>query len=254
MNPKESDTSTYLEDYSKSFCSIWDELIDWEKRSLAENGRISSILKEKNCSKILDVATGTGFHSLNLIRESFNVVSIDGSINMLEIAKKNATSMGVALDARKHDWRFIPESLFNCFDAVLCLGNSFTHLKNEEDRRLALKNFYSTLKPGGFLLLDQRNYEKFIKKTSKKNESGNVYCGSSFKIKPSIIDEKIATFEYKYQDSETFLLHMYTLYYENINSLILETGFKENTIQSLHNKNLSPPNDDIDFILHIAEK
>jgi hypothetical protein len=47
---------------------------------------------------------------------------------------------------------------------------------------------------------------------------------------------------------------MYTLYYENINSLILETGFKENTIQSLHNKNLSPPNDDIDFILHIAEK
>ena len=88
MNPKESDTSTYLEDYSKSFCSIWDELIDWKKRSLAENGRISSILKEKNCSKILDVATGTGFHSLNLIRESFNVVSIDGSINMLEIAKK----------------------------------------------------------------------------------------------------------------------------------------------------------------------
>ena len=31
MNPKESDTSTYLEDYSKSFCSIWDELIDWKK-------------------------------------------------------------------------------------------------------------------------------------------------------------------------------------------------------------------------------
>lgn len=254
MNPNESENYSYIEDYTKSFCSVWDELIDWEKRCIAENGRISNILKEKNCSKILDVATGTGFHSLNLIRDGFNVVSIDGSINMLDIAKKNADLMGLTLDSQKHDWRFIPESYFNRFDAIICLGNSFTHLNNEEERRIALKNFYATLKPGGFLLLDHRNYEKIKKQISTKNETGNVYCGSSFKIKPAIIDEKIATFEYKYQDKETFLLHMYTLYYENINNLLLETGFKENIIQSLHNKNLSPPNDEIDFILHIAQK
>ena len=69
------------------------------KRCIAENGRITNILKEKNCSKILDVATGTGFHSLNLIRDGFNVVSIDGSINMLDIAK-NADLMGLTLDSQ----------------------------------------------------------------------------------------------------------------------------------------------------------
>ena len=69
------------------------------------------------------------------------MVSIDGSINMLDIAKKNADLMGLTLDSQKHDWRFIPESYFNRFDAIICLGNSFTHLNNEEERRIALKNF-----------------------------------------------------------------------------------------------------------------
>ena len=31
MNPNESENYSYIEDYTKSFCSVWDELIDWEK-------------------------------------------------------------------------------------------------------------------------------------------------------------------------------------------------------------------------------
>ena len=51
MNPNESENYTYLEDYTKSFCSVWDELIDWEKRYIAENGRISNILKKTLINK-----------------------------------------------------------------------------------------------------------------------------------------------------------------------------------------------------------
>ena len=53
MNPNQSKNYTYLEDYTKSFCSKWDELIDWEKRCSAENGRITNILKEKIVQKFL---------------------------------------------------------------------------------------------------------------------------------------------------------------------------------------------------------
>lgn len=53
------------------------------------------------------------------------------------------------------------------FDAVLCLGNSFAHLidsfGDQREQKTAIENFMKCLKPGGFLLIDHRNYDHIIK-------------------------------------------------------------------------------------------
>ena len=247
-------SNQYLSDYSEEFSRMWDELIDWKEREAAENGKIYKILKDANCKKILDVATGTGFHSLGLIRKSFEVESIDGSINMLNVAKKNAQSIGVKLKTRQHDWRAIPKNYHNIFDAVICLGNSFTHLESIEDRVLALKNFHATLKPGGLLLLDQRNYAKMLESKSSNSATGNVYCGASFKINPSKLDEKIATFEYSHKSSSRFTLHMHTLFADQVKAWILAAGFKQHSMGPLLSKDSTENSDNISFILHCATK
>ena len=63
------------------------------------------------------------------------------------------------------------------FDAVICLGNSFAHLPDvtgdQENHRIAIRNFHEVLKPGGFLFIDHRNYDAIL--DSGKAPRRNVY-------------------------------------------------------------------------------
>lgn len=52
------------------------------------------------------------------------------------------------------------------FDAVICLGNSFAHMidnfGDQREQKQAIGNFEKCLKPGGFLLIDHRNYDNIM--------------------------------------------------------------------------------------------
>ena len=52
------------------------------------------------------------------------------------------------------------------FDAIICMGNSFAHLPDfhgdQREHQLAIQNFYDLLKPGGFLMIDHRNYDYIL--------------------------------------------------------------------------------------------
>lgn len=60
------------------------------------------------------------------------------------------------------------------FDAVVCLGNSFAHLMDNDEQLLhkqAIKNFEKCLKPGGMLLIDHRNYDNILETGSTPAKS-----------------------------------------------------------------------------------
>ena len=65
------------------------------------------LLREHGARSVLDVATGTGFHSVRLLREGFEVVSVDGSPNMLARAFKNARERDLLMRTVHADWRFL---------------------------------------------------------------------------------------------------------------------------------------------------
>ena len=83
-------TDLYKEEYVHSFVQKWDDLIDWEARASSEGDFFIRLLKERGVQRILDVATGTGFHSIRLMRAGFDVTSADGSPEMLARAFENA--------------------------------------------------------------------------------------------------------------------------------------------------------------------
>jgi len=134
-------------------------------------------LKKRNCKTVLDVACGTGVDSLLLVEEGFNVVSTDASDKMLKYALKERWER--RKDERfdkwvieEANWLNLAEDLEDIegakegFDAVICLGNSFAHLPDfggeQENHKVALANFASMVKPGGFLMIDHRNYDAII--------------------------------------------------------------------------------------------
>ncbi len=47
----------------------------------------------------------------------------------------------------------------NQFDLLLCLGNSLPHLTSEQELIVSLQDFHSSLRPGGMLFIQNRNFD-----------------------------------------------------------------------------------------------
>ena len=159
---------------------------------------------------MLDVATGTGFHSVRLIEAGFEVVSAYGSAEMLAKAFENGYQRGHILRTVQADWRFLNRDVHGEFDAIICLGNSFTHMFNEKDRRRALAEFYTMLKHDGVLILDQRNCDVIIDQGFSSKHT-YYYCGENVKAEPEHIDEGLAHFRYEFPDGSIYHLNMFPL-------------------------------------------
>ena len=251
-NPIEvRDSDHYQNEYIEGFVEKWDELINWQARSTSEGEFFIKTLKEHNADRVLDAATGTGFHSIRLIQAGFNVASVDGSVEMLVKAFENATRKDQILSTVHADWRWLTRDVQERFDAVICLGNSFTHLFSEEDRRKALAEFYSVLKHDGILILDQRNYDLILDQGFKSKHT-YYYCGDNVKAEPEYVDDGLARFRYQFPDESVYHLNMFPLRKDYVRRLLHEVGFQDVTTYGDFQETYHQ--DDPDFYIHVAKK
>jgi len=251
-NPIEvRDSDHYQNEYIEGFVEKWDELINWQARSSSEGEFFIKTLKEHNADRVLDAATGTGFHSIRLIEAGFNVASVDGSVEMLVKAFENATRKDQILSTVHADWRWLTRDVQERFDAVICLGNSFTHLFSEQDRRKALAEFYSVLKHDGILILDQRNYDLILDEGFKSKHT-YYYCGENVKAEPEYVDDGLARFRYQFPDQSVYHLNMFPLRKDYVRRLLHEVGFQDVTTYGDFQETYHQ--DDPDFYIHVAKK
>ena len=108
-------------------------------------------LKLKPGARVLDLACGTGRHSVLLARRGAFVVGVDKTEAYLKEARKAARGLANCLFARG-DMRRLP---FNGeFDAAMNLWTSFGYFAKPSDDLKALKGVARALKPGGLFLID----------------------------------------------------------------------------------------------------
>ncbi len=245
------DTDHYKLEYVKTFVDKWDELIDWDQRAASEGSFFIDILKQRGAQRILDVATGTGFHSIRLLEAGFQVVSADGSPQMLTQAFGNARRHGHLLQTVQADWRWLNRNVHGEFDAVICLGNSFTHLFEERDRRKALAEFYAALKHDGILIMDQRNYDSILDHGFSSKHI-YYYCGEQVVAEPEYVDDGLARFRYAFPDGSEFHLNMYPLRKDYTRRLMHEVGFQQ--IETYGDFKETYRDERPDFYVHVAEK
>lgn len=245
------ETDHYTQEYVESFVDKWDQLIDWESRAQSEGNFFIDILKERGAKRILDVAAGTGFHSVRLIEAGFDVVSADGSPEMLVKAFENGRKRGHILRTVQADWRWLNRDVHGVYDAVICLGNSFTHLFSEHDRRKALAEFYAALRHDGILILDQRNYDSILDHGfSSKHKY--YYCGDNVSAEPEHVDDGLARFKYSFPDGSSYHLNMFPLRKEYTRRLMHEVGFQH--IETYGDFKETYKENDPDFFVHVAQK
>ncbi|KAI0241160.1 Glycine N-methyltransferase [Lamellibrachia satsuma] len=165
-----------------------------------------------------------------LLEEGFNVVSTDASDKMLKYAlekgrrklltngviMKNAP-VDIANTKLKSDlieeanWLSLSDDLSDVdgvpeggFDAVLCLGNSFSNLPDLEGslhyQKVALSNFRDIIKPGGILFNDHFNFDDIL--TTGKAPAKDIYdvsdCKKDIKVSNLYVNYRptLTTFDY----------------------------------------------------------
>ena len=245
------ETGHYQEEYIRSFVEKWDELIDWDARAKSEGQFFIDILKARNKQKVLDVATGTGFHSVQLLKAGFDVTSADGNAEMLTKAFHNAREQKMVINTVHADWRWLNKNVHGKYDAIICLGNSFTHLHDEIDRRQALAEFYAALKWDGVLILDQRNYDSILD-SGFSTKHKYYYCGEQVTAEPEYIDDSLARFRYTFPDRSEFHLNMFPLRKQYSRKLMTDVGFMR--IKTFGDFQETYQDSEPDFFIHIAEK
>ena len=255
-NGKVNDTETrdsenYQFEYIKNFVEKWDELINWDARAESEGDFFIRKLKKTGSQKVLDAAAGTGFHSIRLLKAGFDVVSADGSPDMLAKAFANGRDHGYILRTVQADWRWLSRDIDGRFDAVICLANSLTHLFSEHDRRKTLAEFYSALNHDGVLIIDHRNYDGMLDNEFSSKHS-YYYCGENVKAAPVHIDPGLARFRYEFPDNSVHHLNMFPLRKDYVIRLLEEVGFQK--IRTYADFQHSDTVEDPDFYIHVAYK
>jgi ubiquinone/menaquinone biosynthesis C-methylase UbiE len=112
---------------------------------------------------ILDLACGTGRHTIPLTKENFHVVGLDVSSKLLKIAKQRQPQVQLV----KADVQYLP-FIEKTFSAAISLDNSFGYLPTEEMDLESLKELHKTLQAKGLFVLDVFNREQLTQKYRKR--------------------------------------------------------------------------------------
>lgn len=136
----------------------YDRFVNWEGRLTHELPFFDRLFEGRRVQCVLDVACGTGHHAIALAQRGYQVLGTDLSGAMVQLARENATAAGVDVVFAQLGFGELA-TLGLTFDAVLCLGNSLPHLLTESALEAALADFATVLRPGGLLVVQNRNFD-----------------------------------------------------------------------------------------------
>jgi SAM-dependent methyltransferase len=128
----------------------------WTDRTGPEVDRVIKILQPRGDERVLDMACGSGRHSLELRRRGFSVVGADISPDLIEIARRDAGEAGLEVDFVLSDLRDLDFS--EEFDLVLNLNDgAIGYLESDEENLRTFEVISRALKPGGRNLIQLPN-------------------------------------------------------------------------------------------------
>ncbi len=137
----------------------YDRFVNWKGRLSHELPFFVRVFDEHRVRCVLDAACGTGHHAIALAQRGYRLVGADLSTVMVEQARQNASAAGVNVTFAVAGLGELA-ALGETFDAVICLGNSLPHLLTAEAVAGALADFAAVLRPGGLLVIQNRNFDR----------------------------------------------------------------------------------------------
>jgi SAM-dependent methyltransferase len=141
--------------YATAFDGMSAEMA-WTERTGSEIKRALTMLRPEGGERILDLACGTGRHSLELVRHGFSVVGVEISAELVEIAQKDAEEQGLETTFLEGDLREL--DFEDEFDIVLNLNDGAVgYFETDEENHRTFEVISRALKSGGQNLVQVPN-------------------------------------------------------------------------------------------------
>ncbi len=180
--------------------------------------------------KILDLACGTGNMTLLLAKQGYQMIGIDGSHQMIDVAKEKTAKAGFNIPFSQGDFRkfTVPEPQ----DLVICLYDSLNYLLEEKDLNQAFQQVHRALVPGGYFIFDMNTVKRLrtILDNRKIFEEEGYYCFWKDVLEPEVPYWKVyLTFfietenDEMYREDEVHVERAYSL--QVIEGLLGDAGF-----------------------------
>lgn len=223
------------EENSRTRAEIWGDFVNWEGRRQGENGFLLNQLKEHDVKKVLDVALGDGVDTIYLLQQGFDVSSNEVDSAFRQTATQNAQRLGFNIQPTALDWRKLTDGYgAGSFDAIISFGNSFTCLHGRDNHLKALSEFRNLLKPGGLLIIDERNYQRILDNreaalSGELHSTGKYLYTGTDKIAARFLEitNDGVTLEYanKENGKKAYYWKLYPFKKGELRELLQETGF-----------------------------
>jgi SAM-dependent methyltransferase len=129
-------------------------LYDRWSRSVVEDVPFYVTEARRSGGPVVELGVGTGRIAIPIAETGIAVIGVDSSEEMLELCRERALARGVEelVDLRFGDLADPPVA--EAVPLVICPFRSFLHLRDDDQRRRALRSVHNLLEPGGRFVFD----------------------------------------------------------------------------------------------------
>jgi SAM-dependent methyltransferase len=136
---------------------LFAHLYDLEHRDLDDDLDLYLNFAARCGGSVLELGCGTGRVALALARAGMDVVGLDESASMLELARARATEAGLGERVQLFHLDVLDMTWSARFALAVWPLNGFLHLLDRDAQARALRNVHRSLLPGGFVVVDLPN-------------------------------------------------------------------------------------------------
>jgi glycine/sarcosine N-methyltransferase len=119
-----------------------------------------SLLDKPEMKLVLDIACGSGHHSVALAAKGSQVVGLDMSRTMIQAANNHAEANKVKPIFILSDMIDVDSVVEGSFDLIFCLGNSLALLYDIDSIRQLVKTIHNRLNDGAAFVAQVLNFEE----------------------------------------------------------------------------------------------
>ena len=243
----------------------YDNTIDWEARLNREMPFILSLIANIESPRVLDIACGSGRHSISLASNGAEVIGVDSSKSMIHAAETHAAVKGVTPKFIVSEMERIKTTVEGPFDLIICLGNSLALVNDINALKQVVMDIFHLLKQGGSFVAQVLNFEEihwtgfrnFPTKVGKLSNGEEITFGRMFEHTDYPYSSTLVMSAFKKHDdewiSEVSTQKVLNLKHDQMESILKETGFSSVKIFSDYARGSLDKKYDRSMVIHTTK-
>ncbi|WP_134682950.1 class I SAM-dependent methyltransferase [Brevibacillus migulae] len=194
-----------------------------EESADQEVANLLACLPIKESGRVLDLCCGSGRHARAFARRGYEVVGVDLSPVLLQLAEDQNTYDHLAF--YQYDMRKIPFA--DEFDIVVNLFTSFGYFSTDEEHKQVIANMAKSLKPGGQVVIDYLNpaYVKANLIPESTKEIEGLYIEETRWIEDGYVKKKIVVKDAEADEPREYMEQVRLFEADEMKAMLVEAGF-----------------------------